>query len=138
MNMTEIVEKENMHTVMKTTCKKAKKNFEDGLGDNMWAKGLVLRECMEGQHPAMKNGQELESIFETLKTMDFYDDFMQSEVYNKFYKNDPEFEPVRRFLELCFERDASERQKNFLKINDEKNDFIDVPINLKEELSKYY
>ena len=104
----------------------------------MWAKGLVLRECMEGQHPAMKNGQELESIFETLKTMDFYDDFMQSEVYNKFYKNDPEFEPVRRFLELCFERNARKREGNYFKMwNGERKKF-DVPINLKEELSKYY
>ena len=103
----------------------------------MWAKGLVLRECMEGQHPAMKNGQELESIFETLKTMDFYDDFMQSEVYNTFYKDDAEFEPVRRFLELCFERDARTREGNFLKMRDEKKKF-DVAINLKEEMSKYY
>ena len=139
MNTTELVEEsKHITATVKETCKKAKGNFGEGRGDNLWAKGLVLRECMEGQHPAMKNGQDLDSIFETLKTTDFYTDFIQSKVYDKFYKNDPEFEPVRRFLQLAFERDAEKREANCFQLLNNEREIFDGVGDLRGELSKYY
>ena len=136
-NKQEFSDEYSSATVMKTTCKKAFPNFGDGYGDNMWAESIVLLEMITGQHPAMINGTNLESILETLKEHDFFVHFIQSKVYIDHYENDEEFVPVKKFLKLGLNRKPIVRETYF---DDTKRLFknIRVPSNLAEDLAKYY
>ena len=149
--MTEIQETKDLNATLKTTCKQAKPNCKSGFGDNMWANCITLIEMMNGQHPAMINGEDLDSILETLKEHDFFAHFIQSEVYKIHYEKDEDFEPVRRFLEIGLERDPVTREGKLTLGNDgfyaEKTGFyqardifnkIKMPCNLKDDLAKYY
>ena len=126
-------------TVMKTTCKQSLPNFRDGRGDNLWSQGMSLYECIEGQHPALADGLDMDSIFNCIRETNFYQKFIESDVYKKFYKDDPEFEPVREFLEKAFERDAWRRDKNyqFLSYYGSFKENLN-PSGLKEDLAKYF
>ena len=134
---------------MKTTCNKANLNYKSGRGDNMCAKAITLLEMISGQHPAMINGIDMVSIIKTLKEFDFYNYFIESEVYEKFYKHDEEFEPVKKFLKLGLERDPRKRENTASLLDDgtDSTGFyvaeeifqnIKRPANLKEDLSNYY
>ena len=141
-------EDSTMKTVT-TTDHKAKPNYNAGWGDNMWANAMTLLEMMFGQHPALINGVYLASILKTLKELDFYNYFIESEIYKNHYEKDKEFEPVRRFLKLGLERDPKKRE-NTASLFDDGNDStgfyvaeeifqnIKWPSTLKEDLSSYY
>ena len=136
----ELTEEYSLIITMKTTCKKAKPNHKWGVGDNAWAKAITILECIYGQHPALFDGLELEVILETIRTEDFYARFIKSEVYEKFYKGDEDFEPVRKFLEGALNQDCEKREYHVF--NNENIammiEKLPAPSNLKKDLSEHY
>ena len=76
-------------------------------------------------------------ILKTLKEHDFYDHFIRSEVFKKHYKNDAEFEPVKRFLKMGLNRDPVKREKEFWEVL-ELFLQIGVPSGLREDLCSFY
>ena len=136
--MKEIQETKDLNATLKTTCKQAKPNCKFGFGDNMWANCITLIEMMNGQHPVMINGEDLDSILETLKEHDFYSWFINSEVYKKYYKDDEKFRQVEEFLRLGLERDPVTRDATNFEWASNMFKKIEMPSDLKSDLSKYY
>ena len=134
------MDENSLMTAYKTTCKKAKPNYRTGCGDNAWAQAMTLLECIYGQNPALFNGIKLDLVLGTIKNQDFYALFVESEVYNKFYKDDEDFEPVRLFLEGALNQDYEKREKEMSCWQGNiKKMFEDTSVGsqLKKDLSEY-
>ena len=96
-----------------TTCKGALPNFESGKGDNLWAFCILILACILGRAPTIEYGLEARQIFECIRKKNFYEDFKNSKTYQKFYKDDKEFQPVDEILQMGLVKDPESRQEHF-------------------------
>ena len=152
MSMQDIIIDENsLVKTMKTTCKKSKPNFRIGVGDNFWAQCQTVYECILGQNPvlfyafgrqdiAKDNKTRLTAIFRTIKETNFFEKFIESDIYQNMYKDDPKFAPVLTFLKLGFDQDPAKRENAARRSSELGKIFYAKPNppNLKQDLAKYY
>ena len=110
--MTE-VDQMTKYETFNTTCKGAHPNFENGKGDNLWAFCILILACIFGRAPTIDYGLEPRQIFECIRKKKFYEDFKNSKTYQKFYKDDKEFQPVDEILQMGLVKDPESRQENF-------------------------
>ena len=108
----EIDELQALKTVSATS-KMALPNYGYGCGDNMWAIAIVILECIFGFPPSILFGLKYEEIFRCIRETDIYLYFKESELYEKFYKDDEEFEVVDEFLRGALVQDPKEREKHY-------------------------
>ena len=113
MNMDEDFDQqeEELQNSLKTTSKQALPNFNRGFGDNLWAMAMVILECILGWVPTLSFGEEKKNVYQCIVTKDFFNDFINSEVYENFYKDDEEFKVIENFLKMGLNRDKEERHE---------------------------
>merc|ERR1712176_250463 len=136
-----------LEETLKTTSKQALPNYGMGAADNCWSMAMTAYECILGKHPVIEILAErqipmsIDAVFQCIKETDFFEDFVNSDVYKTHYDNE-EFAPVLDFMRVSFIQDVEKREEELLEFGfDKKEKFGRYKIDekeLKEELCKYY
>lgn len=104
-------QQERLENSLKTTSIQALPNFSRGFGDNLWAMAMVILQCILGWVPTLSFGMEKKDVYRCITSKDFFNDFLTSETYKNFYKDDEEFKVIENFLKVGLSRDKEARHE---------------------------